>query len=262
MKKVLSLLLVVMMTVSLVATTAFAANGNFTFSLDKTEYAAGDTVVVTVNSLAKTITTEGFNVKYDPAQVSFSAIKADGVVVPAPALIYLEYDFYGVSVEKVRFQVAENNASESQVAFGFGATDNQTYFAKDGLVTIEFTVNEGATGDLTFILNENSGGTNGYVGVVDTQTAAVKGNEPEKDEEKTVDAGTLNNTAETKTFQATIGADLIGTGVTAVLAHPTHGEQEVGLTFDGWSGEAKAVFNIVVKFLDYANAADTTLSFK
>lgn len=249
MKKIISLMLSVILMVSL-ATVSYAA-ANFTVTVDKDSVNIGDTVTVIVE--AKTLTCQNFNASFGWNKDVFTCT----------SISWDRDSDIGYQAFKGWISVSDVTKANNTGYVGWtggGAEDSE--YAGGALCTVVLTATAAGTSNITY--TEDTTGTSAYK-AAETTIDTVKVIDPNastKDEEKTVDAGVLNNTAETKTFQATIGADLVGTGVTAVLAHPEKGTQEVGLTFDGWSGEAKAVFNIVVKFLDYANAADTTLSFK
>lgn len=267
MKKVLSLLLVVMMMTSFVATTAFAASGNVRVSLDKSTYAPGDTIIATIDSLEKNTSTEGFNLAYDSTKVTYSTIEYKSgdtyKTLTRPGNLTLTRWYGEDDEESVSFTIAEHNAKDHCVAFGFAGTDSTKILAKSDLVRIKFTVNAAATGSIVFTLNENSAGGSRYKGVADTKTATVAA---AKDETINTDPTTTEDATEgTKTWNVTVGKDFTGSTLKATLTNSAAAEgnktQDVTLTLPAdISGDASFVFDVNVKFQNFANAATTTLA--
>lgn len=171
MKKFISMLAGVVMASSLFAVSAYAA-GNVTFTADKTEVKEGETVTITINSLAKTVSTDGFNVQFDKDLFEVTSVAGNyyeayhAIKQVAPPIDKM-YD--AVST------VAEANATGT-FGFGFAGANDVNYQAAADLAKITFTAK--VAGDAAFVLNENSAGASGYKGVVDTINVVVKGDEP------------------------------------------------------------------------------------
>lgn len=272
MKKVLSLLLVVMMTLSL-ATTGFAAAGNVRVNLDKTEYEAGDTIVATIDSLEKDISTDGFNLAYDASKVTFVGIqylKTDGTYanLTRAGQIKVTREWEPGDEETVSFQVAENNATDNCVAFGFAGTDSSKILEVKGIVKISFTVKADATGDIVFTMNENSAGGTGYKGVADTKTVTEKAAPAPSNPEINADNNAaVEDANDAKTWAVAVDANYVAAGdkLIATLTNSNFtGEdatQVVELTVgDDVTGGADWAFNLKVRFKDVANRAATTLA--
>lgn len=209
MKKLLSLALATAMAISTVATTAFAANGNVSFTFDKTEVEPGAEIAVTINSAAKTISTDGFYVTYDVDKFEVVSMTDDAGFSGNDALYTLQYiNSRGKEVDR-EFSIAENNASIGSVSFGFANTEDVEYIAKNGFAVIKFRAKSDASGTADFVLNENSAGASSYKGVVDTVSVTVKaaGVTPVAPAVTSVTIDpteTTVNGGESKTFTATV----------------------------------------------------------
>lgn len=211
MKKVISLLLSAAMSFSVVATAAFAAEGNVRFSFDKDTYKAGEEITVTIDSLAKTISTDGFNVAYDTSKIEAVSIIDDLGYADEMGIWSIPYMNNRGQQQDREFSIHEINHDTGVVGFGFSNTEDVEYLEKTGFAQIKFKVKDDATGTATFTLNENSGGTGGYVGVNDTKVITIESDTPTP--QPAVNSVTINegdtatvNGGETKQLTVTVDA--------------------------------------------------------
>lgn len=259
MKKIISLICCVAMLFSLCATSAFAAAPNVEMVVDNTSVKVGETITVTLNQGAINAASFAGKVIFDKEYFVVKSV----VDFRNQAIGYVKYDDLGeVARQKLNaFATPEAANTTGEAGYSLMGTGVSDWLETAKIITVTFEAVKAGTTSISAY--ETSDGATAYSGTHSATAITIEANAPVLDEEKTVASNpVIDDAAETKTFAVTVGADLVGTGVTAVLAHPTHGEQEVGLTFDGWTGGAKAVFDVVVKFLDFANAADTTLTLK
>lgn len=179
MKKFLSALLSVAMISSAFVVSAFAEGGNVSFTADKTEIAADEVVTVTVTSNEKTVTSDGLGIEFNNKEFQLvDVVDGDGYSLAKNAgpLFYLNYTDRRGSEKTMDFTVAPTSIEDAQskgiVSWGFSAVADQKYDVTK-VATVLFKLQSGVTSaDLT--LFENSGGTSGFVGNVDTITVNVK----------------------------------------------------------------------------------------
>lgn len=179
MKKFLSALLSVAMISSAFVTSAFAANGNVSFSADTTEIAAGETVSITVKSAAKTITSDGFGIEFNNAEFelvdvvdAYGKSLAKGEAQRFRLQYVDEYDETQNQNFSVKPTGIDDANSKGIVSWGFANTTDVTYKAAT-IGVASFIAKENVKSG-TFTLFEDSGSTDGYTGTVDTITVTVK----------------------------------------------------------------------------------------
>lgn len=180
MKKLLSMALVASMAISALVTTAFAANGNVSLRVDdnKTEVAPGEQIVVRIDSAAKAISTDGFNVKFDTEKFTCDSV-TNSKGKRAFNVSYYDEDEEDYVNQKYSVASTADEANEGGVvAFGFAGTESVEYSEAKDFAILTFTAKKGASGTTEFVLNENSAGTNRYVGVVETYTVEIKSEDP------------------------------------------------------------------------------------
>ena len=213
MKKVISLLLSAAMSFSVVATAAFAAEGNVQFSFDKDTYKPGEEITVTIDSLAKTISTDGFNVAYDTSKIEAVTILDDaGYADGEGGWWTIQYlNPRGQQLDR-EFSVHEINHETGVVGFGFANTEDVDYLEKLGFAQIKFKVKDDATGTAIFTLNENSGGADGYVGVNDTKEITIESDTPAPQpavNSVTIDQGETATVNGGETLQLSVTVDAV-----------------------------------------------------
>lgn len=275
MKKFFSLLLTTVLALSMVATTAFAAEstGNVSIDISTNTAKVGDTFTVTVNSAAKIIAVDGFNVSYDPEEVELISV-ADATGWETEQEFILTYKGSRSDTPvKLNF---ENNTAESKYAWYYSSGDDLQWYACDGFAVMTFKVKEGTEGqDIEIKLNENSSskgengngynsGVEGYQYYCDVETVTVEGNEPEEKitNDDTPSEVVAADGTNRKVWDITVSAGLAKNDtLKAVLSHETAGTQDVAIKFaDGVvDGDLDIGFSLSVKFQDWTKAAATTL---
>ena len=175
-KRLLSLLLSLVMLLTMAPITALADGSSGNVSMVVTPSAGtmdtlriGDTVQIVVSNSAMTVSTFTFNVKFDKEKFECTSIV--GADSEYPDDIGLEKESgkttWVSAHTKSTLSEANNTAT---VGFGWAATDDTKYKAAT-IVTITFKAK--ATGSADFVLNENSGGTDGYKNTVSTTSATI-----------------------------------------------------------------------------------------
>ena len=172
-KRLLSLLLSLVMLLTMAPITALADGSSGNVSMVVTPSAGtmdtlriGDTVQIEVSNSAMTVETFTFNVKFD--KTKFECTSITGTKDPSTEY-YLEPNTgYPIAANSAS-TISEANSNGS-IGFGWTATTNKAYKGAS-IVTITFKVI--ATGSADFVLNENSGGTDGYKNPVSTTSATI-----------------------------------------------------------------------------------------
>ena len=249
-KRLLSLLLSLVMLLTMAPITALADGSSANVNMVVTPSAGtmdtlriGDTVQIVVSNSAMTVETFSFNVKFD--NTKFECMSITGT--KNPLKYYLEPDADYPIAASTASTLSEANSNGS-VGFGWAAAADNTY-KETSIVTITFKAI--ATGNADFVLNENSGGTDGYKNTVSTASATIL-NAPiscvtasvEKpvagnalDFAGTVDSSAPYSIAKVEWFE---GTNASGTPVTAPATAKAEQQYYARITLTAGSGESFA----------------------
>lgn len=269
MKKIFSLLLSVAILCSLSATTAFAEiTPLFSIaSISTTTATTGDQVSVTLAHKGQSISSLAAYLKFDKTVFELVSI-CDSEGLPSTD----EDSYFGMNYTSSKYldvALELNSAGDAVALAGMLANgQTKTIYENDNYAVITFRVIGTTSTTANFEMYE---GWDSYEDnitqdntLVDSKTVTITVDDPEPDETIEIDETVKEDAiAGTRTYKVTVGADLKDDGVKAVLRHDDHPDdpQEVGLTFSSWDGEAQAVFDVVVTFLNYtANASKVSFS--
>lgn len=199
MKKFISMLAGVVMASSLFAASAYAA-GNVAFSVDATEVNVGETVTFTIDSNAKNISTDGFNIAFDTTKFECVDILDDaGYSIKGEGdeaiYLFMQYKSGRNTVDLVySCSSLEDAAKNGTVAFYVPQGTAQDINEKAPFAQVVFKAIE-AVDNATFTLNENSAGGDKYNGVCDTINVTAKATTVEPPYEPTWKAASSEWTA-------------------------------------------------------------------
>lgn len=173
-KKLLSLLLSVLMVLTIVPVTALAAGANISMVVTPSAGTmntlhVGDSVTVVVSNKAMTVSTFTFNIAFNKDKFKCESIVGSDSEWPDSIGINKTSGKTTWVDATTTSTIAEANSSGS-VGFGWSATADVSY-SEGKIVTITFVAKQ--TGDASFVLSEDSGGSGGYKNTVSTTTATI-----------------------------------------------------------------------------------------
>ena len=173
-KKLLSLLLSVLMVLTIVPVTALAAGANISMVVTPSAGTmntlhVGDSVTVVVSNKAMTVSTFTFNIAFNKDKFECKSIVGSDSEWPDSIGINKTSGKTTWVDATTTSTIAEANSSGS-VGFGWSATADVSY-SEGKIVTITFVAKQ--TGDASFVLSEDSGGSGGYKDTVSTTTATI-----------------------------------------------------------------------------------------
>lgn len=262
MKKIIATLLCVVLSFSLFTVTSFAAAFSSMTTSATGELSVGDTFTVTVSVPDMTVSTYTTGIQFDK-----DVLECTSFVGADPA--YPTVDLVVKGVRGNTYVTADpvstiDMANSSGTASGFWSGTSDREIVGGVLMIATFKVKEGAVGTTKINLFEDRAGGNGSEQNNTAQeiTITIKGAAPVED--KSITTADPTTGADVKTWNVTLGKDFDGTTLKATLTNSAADEdnktQDVTLNLPTLSGEAAYVFDINVKFRDFANAATTTLA--
>ena len=165
-KKSIALLLTLVMLVSAISVTAFAAGANLSMTSNKTgEVKVGETVSVTISNKEMTVASFGGKVVFDTDKFECVSItSAFDPTDPNSFYIMKKGGKFPTEIPTVAtVDDANNGAGRGNAGFALSATGDATY-AAGGIITV--TLKAKAPGTTQIKLVEDSSGTGGYKGDV------------------------------------------------------------------------------------------------
>ena len=163
----LALLLCIMMIVTTIPVSTLAAGGaaNISATVSATEVNVGDTFTVLVSYEAMTVASFACQLKYDGELVEFVSAAPCDPEYPDEFGLCTKRGFVAGTIS-----TPEEAKAVNQVGFVVPATEEAAYQACD-IYTATFTAK--AAGTVTFTLVEDSDGTDGFIGTVETKTVTI-----------------------------------------------------------------------------------------
>lgn len=262
MKKIIATLLCVVLSFSVFTVTSFAAAYSSMTSTASGELSAGDTFTVTVSVPDMTVSAYTTGIQFDRNVLECTSfVGADPVYPTIDLCVKGSRGNTYVTADPVS---TVDTANKSGTASGFWSATSDREIVGGVLMIATFKVKEGATGTTEINLFEDRAGGSGSEQNNSAQkiTITFKSNTPVTDTSITTADPTTGT--DVKTWNVTLGKDFDGTTLKATLSNSAADEgnetQDVTLNLPTLSGEAAYVFDINVKFRDFANAATTTLA--
>lgn len=173
-KRVLSLVLSLLMLLSITPVTALAEGSNVSMTVTPStgtmeSLHIGDSVTVVVSNTAMTVSTFTFNIAFDTEKFECTSIVGNDEDYKEVVYLTKESgrnpDLEATSISSI----TEANGN-GHVGFGWAQTGD-TSFKAGNIVTITFTAK--AVGSASFVLSEDSDGSNGYKGEAATVGATI-----------------------------------------------------------------------------------------
>ena len=176
-RRVLALLLCLCMVIPFVNfphAHAAGGNTNMTLTLDKDTVNVGETVTVVIENADVTATGVGLYLSFDKNLLECTEITGvdDDEYL---GLYYSGRKGAATWIDATVGDTIDTTNSDGIFSFGIIQTKDTLYF--EGIIaTLTFTAKEAGT--VTFVLNEDTAGSDAYTGIAATKTLTIKGNEP------------------------------------------------------------------------------------
>ena len=177
-KKLLAVLLSLCMMLSVCAIPAAAAGGaaNVSFTVNESEVQIGDTFTVVINHGAATLEAAGVTLYFDKELLECTAVQGG---LMEGQMFGLSASMYGMAIPTPANVVdsladpeeGDNINADGNFAFGVLGTKGGSQFMETTVATLTFRAKAAGTAEIS--VKENSGGADGYVGVIDTKSIVI-----------------------------------------------------------------------------------------